>query len=280
TRPFSPPGTASVRNFNDRTESAFSPKVSLLHRVSDNVSLSASVYQAFRAPTLNELYRTFRLGNIITNANPDLVAERLTGGEAGSSVSGLQRRLEIRGTFFWNEIARTIANVTLTNSIPPPAPGTIVRQRQNLGSSRSRGAEINATARISNSVSISGGYEFIDASVLSFRANRSLVGNQIPQVPRHEFTVQATYSNPSILTLSTQGRFVGDQFDDDANSFLLGRYFSVDLLASRGVGHGIEVFGAVENLLNQRYAVALTPTQTIGPPTLVRAGIRVRLGSR
>src|SRR5262249_26313063 len=83
TQPFSSPGTTTVRSFADRTESAFSPKVSLLHKVSENVNLSASVYRAFRAPTLNELYRTFRLGNIITNANPDLVAERLTGGEAG-----------------------------------------------------------------------------------------------------------------------------------------------------------------------------------------------------
>jgi len=192
----------------------------------------------------------------------------------------LQRRIEVRGTFFWNEIARTIANVTLSNVIPPPAPGTIIRQRQNLGSSRSRGLEINATARISNSLSVSAGYEFIDASVLSFPANRSLVGKSIPQVPQHEFTMQATYSNPSILTLSMQSRFVGDQFDDDANAFLLGRYFTMDLLASRTVGHGVELFGAFENLLNQRYAVALTPTKTIGPPILGRAGIRLRLGSR
>jgi hypothetical protein len=52
------------------------------------------------------------------------------------------------------------------------------------------------------------------------------------------------------------------------------------VLASRGVGHGVELFGAIENLLNQRYAVALTPTQTIGPGVLGRAGIRLRLGSR
>jgi len=280
TRPFSPPGITTVKDFPDRSESALSPKVSLLHRVNENVTLSASVYQAFRAPTLNELYRTFRLGSIITNANPGLVAERLTGGETGASVSGLQRRLEVRGTFFWNQISRPVANVTLTNLIPPPAPGTIVRQRQNLGSSRSRGFEINATARVSNSFSVSGGYEFINASVLSFPANLSLVGKLVPQVPQNEFTVQATYSNPSILTVSTQGRFVGNQFDDDANTFLLGRYFTLDVLASRRVGHGVELFGAVENLLNHRYAVALTPTQTIGPGILGRVGVRMRLGAR
>jgi outer membrane receptor protein involved in Fe transport len=127
---------------------------------------------------------------------------------------------------------------------------------------------------------VSGGYEFIDATVLSFLANRSLVGNLIPQVPQNEFTIQATYSNPAIVTFSAQGRFVGDQFDDDTNAFLLGRYFTMDLLASRRIGRGVELFGALENALNQRYAVALTPTKTIGPPILGRAGVRLTLGSR
>lgn len=280
TRSFSGSGAPTARSFPDRIESAFSPKISLLHRINDTLSLSASAYRAFRAPTLNELYRSFRLGNIITNANPDLLAERLTGGEAGASVSAWNRKIEIRGTFFWNEIEKTVANVTLTGVVPVPAPGTIVRQRQNLGSSRSRGFEVDATVQLSSMITLSGGYEFIDAAVLSFPANPTLVGNLIPQIPRNEFTFQAAYSNPSIVTVGVQGRFVGDQFDDDANLFLLGRYFTLDLLASRRLAHGFEVFGAFENLLNQRYAVALTPTKTIGPPILARAGIRLRLGSR
>ena len=40
------------------------------------MSLRASGYGAFRAPTLNALYRQFRVGNVITAANPDLEAEK------------------------------------------------------------------------------------------------------------------------------------------------------------------------------------------------------------
>jgi len=54
----------------------------------------------FRAPTLNELYRSFRQANNLTDANANLTAERLTGGEAGVAVQALNQRLQFRGPFF------------------------------------------------------------------------------------------------------------------------------------------------------------------------------------
>jgi len=148
-----------------------------------------SGYRAFRAPTLNELYRSFRVGNVLTLANDKLRAERLTGGEAGISAAALNHRLNIRGTFFWSEITRPIANVTLTVT-----PALITRQRQNLGRTRSRGVDIEVEARVSDTLSFSGGYQFIDATVLQFPANTSLEGLLIPQVPRHLLTFQVVRS--------------------------------------------------------------------------------------
>ena len=43
--------------------------------------------RAFRAPTLNELFRDFRAGGTLTNANDQLQPERLTAAEAGVSLS-------------------------------------------------------------------------------------------------------------------------------------------------------------------------------------------------
>ena len=274
TRPLAIPGPPVVTTFPDRKEHSFNPRLAVLHKVTENVAISAAIYHAFRAPTLNELYRSFRLGNILTLANQNLRAERLTGGEAGASYSGLKDRLAVRGTLFWNEIDGPVANVTLQVT-----PALITRQRQNLGSTRSRGIDINASARVSNTVTLSAGYEFVDATVLEFPANVTLVGLRIPQVPRNQLTFQARYSNPALFTVAFQGRMVGDQFDDDQNQFLLDRFFALDATVSRRVGPGVEVFGAFENLFNQRYTVALTPLKNIGPPILGRFGIRLRLGS-
>ncbi len=121
-------GATTGGAFASRSETAFSPRLSVLRALTSNISATASVYRSFRAPTLNELYRSFRVGNVVTQNNPDLSAERLTGGEAGLNAAVLDRKLNLRGTFFWNEISDPIANVTLNTT-----PSLITRQRQNLG---------------------------------------------------------------------------------------------------------------------------------------------------
>ena len=247
----------------------------MLHKLTENLSLTASGYRAFRAPTLNELYRSFRVGNVITLANENLRAERLTGGEAGASFAQFDRRLNLTGIFFWSEITRPIANVTLAVT-----PDLITRQRRNLGRTRSRGVEIEAEARIAPAFVLTGGYQFVDATVLEFPANTDLEGLLIPQVPRHQLTVQARYSGPERMVLGIQGRFIGEQFDDDRNQLKLDRYFTLDALVSRPIGRGIELFAAAENLFNQRYDIGRTPIRTIGPPLLARFGIRFQMGAR
>lgn len=266
------PGPVQSTRFPLRTESAFSPRLAILHRLTENVVLSASAYRAFRAPTLNELYRSFRVGNVLTRANPALQAERLTGAEVGASATAFHQRLTTRFTFFWNVLSHPVANVTLDVQ-----PSLITRQRQNLGSTRSRGVEFDFDTRVSDSVTFSGGYQFADATVRRFPADSALEGLLIPHVPRHVLAFQTRYTHRRWLTAALQARFTGAEFDDDQSRLKLNHYFELDALASRSLGHGIEAFAAAENLLDQRYDVARTPVRTVGPPALVRIGVRIAL---
>jgi outer membrane receptor protein involved in Fe transport len=275
TRPLIQTAAAVTNIFPDRAETAFSPQGSLLYRLTDRLSLNASVYRAFRAPTLNELYRGFRVGDVLTLANESLRAERLTGGEAGGQFNLPDGRLNLRTTFFWTEVVRPVANVTLNVT-----PVLITRQRQNLGRTRSRGLELEMDAPLTSTWSVSGGYLFVDATVLEFPANSQLTGKQLPQVPRHSFTFQTRYMNPSLFTLAFQGRASSSQFDDDQNLFPLDSYFTLDAYLARRVTPRLELFLAAENLFNQRYTVGRTPVRTLGPPLLFRAGFRLRLGQR
>ena len=269
-----PIGTLAVTPLPDRTESFFSPRLALLHKLTSNVSLTASGYRSFRAPTLNELYRSFRVGNVFTESNADLRAERLTGAEGGAILTGWDQRLMLRGTFFWNDITRSVGNVTISST-----PTLITRMRENLGRTRSQGVELETTARLSNALTLSGGYEYTDATVITFSPDPTLIGRDIPQVPRNVFTFQARYSKPFIL-LGVQGRYIDNQFDDDQNSFLLRRYFTMDTTVSHALRPGAELFIAIENLFNQRYDVGRTPVLTVGPPILARAGLRLQFGRR
>jgi outer membrane receptor protein involved in Fe transport len=269
-----PTGLITSQVFPNRTESAFSPRVSLMHSFKYGITASASVYRAFRAPTLNELYRNFRVGSIVTDANAALTAEILTGGEAGLSLQRWNNRLTIRGNFFWSEIQNPVESVTLSTT-----PTLITDERQNLGAIRAIGAEFSAELRLPKHLQLTGGYILTDSTVISFAANTALVGLQVPQVPKNQFNVQLSYSG-NVWTAGVQTRYTGNQFDDDQNLLALGRAFIVDAEVSRRLGAHASIFCAAGNILDDRFTTARTPITDVGPPTLIRGGIRLTWPAR
>jgi outer membrane receptor protein involved in Fe transport len=266
-------GTASTVSFEERTETAFSPQLSAVFKVSDALSLNATFARAFRAPTLNELYRSFRVGNVVTLADEKLRAERLTSGEAGLLFNSTRRGTAARANLFWMDVTRPIANVTLSVT-----PALITRQRRNLGRTRSRGFEAEFEQRLGGGWTASAGYLFVDARVQSFPADAALEGRRLPQVARQQLSFQLRYAGRAPLTFALQGRASGAQFDDDQNLLRLGRYFALDAFVSRRLGRGVDIFAAAENLTGQRYDVGRTPVLTLGPPAFARLGLRLRLG--
>ena len=236
------------------TEAQLNPRVSMLWRTSDRLALSASAYTAFRAPTLNELYRGFRVGNVDTLPNPLLEAENLTGVEVGARAN------HARVTLFWASVHDTIANVTLSESN-----GTITRRRQNLGRTQSLGAEVDAEWRIGNEWRASASWLFVDATV----REGDLRGKRLPQVPRHQATAQVSWR-----TIGAQARWSAMQFDDDRNELRLDSYLAVDLFASHPIGRGLALTLAAENLINRDVEVSATPVITLGQPRGVRVGVR------
>ena len=216
--------------------------------------------------------RSFRVGDVLTLANENLRAERLTGGEFGLNANSFKRRLDTRAVFFWTEIARPVANVTLAAT-----PALITRQRRNLGRTRTRGLELELDARLRERWALAAGYLFADARVVKFPADTELEGLRLPQVARHQLTFQLRYTNPARLNFGLQGRFAGAQFDDDLNRFRLERFFTLDALASRRLARSLELFAAAENLLDARYSIGRTPVRTIAPPASLRFGFRFRL---
>ncbi len=96
----------------------------------------------------------------------------------------------------------------------------------------------------------------------------------MPQVPRNQFNFQVTYASGKWL-MGTQGRFVSRQFDDDQNTLPLDKFFTIDAQASRAVSERVRLFVAFQNLNGSRYEISSTPVFTVGPPLLVRAGVRI-----
>jgi outer membrane receptor protein involved in Fe transport len=268
-------GATGFTDFRDRTESAFSPRASALFRINNNLSLTGTFARAFRRPTLNELYRAFRVGNVLTLANENLRAELATDAEAAVIASGFRGRLYFRGGVFCTKISQPVSNVTLTVT-----PSLITRQRQNLGRTRSCGVETDGQMKLTSDFSVSGGYLFVDSRVVSFPVNPELVNLRIPQVAAHQFTFQAEYSNPHFVRAAVQLRASSSQFDDDQNLFRLAGYFTSDALVSRKLNRNFDIFAAAENLFNSKIESGRTPVLTLASPRNFRIGLRVRFGGK
>lgn len=254
------------------TAQFFSPRVSAAWRLSPIASVHASVYRAHRTPTLNELHRRFAVGNAVTNANPQLDPEHLTGFDGGALASW--RQVSARVTGFWNQLDGAITNVTI---LPPPVPGQITRQRQNTDTVRARGLEVEADVRPHPQWTVSALAGVTRSRFVEAPVQPALVDKRVPQVPSYQFGGTVTYVDRRGFTGSLQARRIGAQFDDDLNRFELESFGVVDVFLGQQLMRGLHVFAAVENLGDVDYDVGRTPIRTIGWPRTVRIGLRVFL---
>jgi outer membrane receptor protein involved in Fe transport len=219
--------------------------------------LRASVYRAFRAPTLNELYREFRVGNTVTLANANLRPETLFGAEAGVDWTG--ENASVRLTAFRNSLDRLITNVTLS-----AAPNSIVRQRANAAAALSRGVEAELERRFRNWRGELG-YLFADS--------RYGAGPRVAQVPKHQGSGRVSYQRDG--TMASAGvRSYDYQFDDDLNRFRLPGFTVLEFVARRRLAASLSAEALIDNLLDRRFYTAFSPTPNIGQPRLWRIGLR------
>jgi outer membrane cobalamin receptor len=272
-----PAGIPARQTFDDIERIIPSPRLALLVHATPSTDVRASVYQGFRIPTINELYRVFRVRSDVTVANASLRPERLTGGEAG--LTQRWGPLEWRVTGFINDVKDLVANVTLADRLPDClAPGvTTCRQRQNLDRARIQGVETELEARFGRDWRLLASYLFTDARVVDASSQPALEGKRLAQVPQHNVSLSAQYRNPALLDATVTARFIGDQYEDDLNTLRLGSYAVIDLFASRAITRWAEVFAAVENLLDSTYTVGRTSEGviSIGAPRMVRGGVRL-----
>lgn len=247
----------------------FSPRAAIGWRRGD-LTLQGAAYRASRTPTLNELHRGFRAGNVVTEPNPRLAPETLTGVEAGALVS--LETTSIRATAFLNDLDGAIANVTISRT-----PTLITRRRENSDSIRAAGLEVELDARPTPRLSAGGQIVLISSRFRGSAAAPSIEGNTVPQVPRVQGGLTLTWADPRWLTLSTQVRFSGEQFDDDLNTpeLVLHPYAVWDAQVSRTVARGSTAYLAIENMTDAEYDVSRTPVRAIGWPRTIRAGLRV-----
>jgi iron complex outermembrane receptor protein len=235
-----------------------SPKVGALYHVSEKVSLWSSLSWGFRAPTLNELYRQFRVGAILTLANEKLGPERLVAGEGGVNYTPI-RNLTWRSNWFVNRFTNPVSNVTIA---------TNTRQRQNVSRTRIWGIQSEMDYRFKTNFKFGMSYLYNIAKVRASNPDASginITGNYLAEVPRHRGTAEVSYSNPKYVTASASMQIVGGQYDDDLNTLWLPYYNTLDFNVMRKIGRNFEAFFGVQNVLDREFYVQRVPTSVAAP---------------
>lgn len=218
---------------------------------SGGFALRGAAYRGWRLPTLNELYRPFRVGSDVTAANESLSPERLWGGDVG--VDWRSDALHLSLTGFANRLSGAIANVT-------QSPG--MAKRENLEAIVSKGVEFAGGYDLGQ-VAADWSYSFTDAKVEAAGESASLDGMRPAQIARHtgSFSLRSDSEGPlgGFATL----RYMGPQNEDDIGELRLNDATTVDAGLSWRFTDRMSVEVRGENLFDALVPAAISSSGLI-----------------
>lgn len=241
--------------FPDRTENSWNGKLSALYRLTETTSLRASVGNAFRNPTVYNLYRTWTsTSGTLYKANPNLDPEHLISWEAGIRQH-LGGNLQAEATYYENRVSDLIYSSTDYDSDPT---GKTIVQR-NAGESRTRGAEFMAKDRLLPWLELSVSYTYNDAVITKNASIPATVGKQVTRVPRNSASgILAAAKGRWSGTLTD--RFVAHVHSTDLNTDIHwgvpGAYDGYNVMGGSlnyEINKHFTIYGSVENLLDRSY---------------------------
>jgi len=267
--------------FPDRAGWEWSGRAGLDWRANDALGLRAALYRGWRLPTLNELYRPFRVGPDATAANALLRPERVQGAELGLDYRPAGP-VTLSATLFHNRLDDAIANLTVARG-PGVFPGVgfvsgagSFRRRENLEAVRARGVEIDA--RLARGAwSLIGSYAYVDADVVGRGLAAPLDGLAPAQTPRHFGSATLAWAQRGWDAAATL-RYIGEQAEDDLGERQLGDALTLDARLALPVAGRLAVELRGENLTDTRVAAAVAADGVIERATPRTLWIGLRYG--
>lgn len=247
------PETETTTLFPDRDGWEPSGRAGIAWQPGAALTLRAAGYSNWRLPTLNELYRPFRVGPDATAANAALEPERSYGAEIGADYRPLSTA-SLSVTVFALRADNAIANVTLAEG-PGVFPGVgfvfgSYRQRLNLDAIAAYGLEASGRLEF-GALDLFASYALTESEAQGSGLTAAQDGFTPPQVPRHRATLSARYDLRA-ARIGATARYTANQYEDDLEQRPLGDAFVLDAFAEVPLGRGLSLTGAVENALDER----------------------------
>lgn len=268
------------------------PKVGAVYRLNDHWIVRSSFGRGFRAPDLGQLYYRF--------ANPasfyQVIGNPTLRPETSESLSGgvwyQQSRFRLGVSMFrhtLNDSIDTYAIGTpqtldqLAAALGPygiplsfnPLLNRLTFVYLNLNRARVEGFELNGDVAVSRRVRVEGAYTFLDG------LDRT-TGLLLPQRHRHQGYIKAEYTNSRQGLVANVRGTLFSKWPLNPSQGTYGYGYQIwDLYASKRLPHGIQAFGAIDNLADSTDRKTGNPQPTFDRPDYGRTfRIGLRYGLR
>jgi iron complex outermembrane receptor protein len=242
----------------------FSPKVSLSYDINKDWNVTGNFGEAYRYPTVTELYQNASSGTVLLTPNPFLTPEQDLNGEFVVERHWDDGR--VRLTLFREHVNNAI--ISQTNFVAGTS--NAVTTFSNVGAIRMQGFELAAEK---DNVAISGlklfgSVTYVDSRILSdptFVSNltnlpTNVVGNRVPNVPDWRATLGTTYRPNDKWAFTFAARYSGKQYstldNSDTVSHVFGafdNYVVADMKVHYTATKNFSFDFGIDNLFNEQY---------------------------
>lgn len=243
-------GTGALsETYDSRNDSAFSPKLALVYKPFERTTVRTSAGQAFRGPTVYELFNTYVSGSTTYSGNPDLNPETVRSWDVGITQA-LWRGAKISATYYENYMKDLIYSTTIS---------TTERQRMNVGKAESKGVLLEIEQRFAKYGKLFANYTYTDARVKENTANPASVNKRQTFVPDTMINAGAE-CDIGPVSASLVGRYVGKRYSTDTNTDTINDVFgsydpflTADLKVSYKITKFSTVSFSIDNITNETY---------------------------
>jgi iron complex outermembrane recepter protein len=244
----------------------FSPKASLSYDPNKEWNITANFGEAYRYPTVTELYQNITVGNVATFANPNLTPEQDINGELNIERKWNDGR--VRLTLFEERVNNAIISQTTDVTNPVTGAQTPTTTIGNVQAIRLQGVELSGEKDnvVVTGLKLFGSVTYVDSRILSDPTFVSTIGGttadgkRVPNVPDWRATLGVTYRQNDSWAYTVAARYSGKQYstldNTDVVSHVFGAFddfFVVDMKIHYNATQNFSFDFGIDNIFNEQY---------------------------
>lgn len=239
-----------------RDDGYWSPKLSLAHALEGGWTARLSLAEAYRMPTVSELFQGSISGTAIIDNDPDLKPERALSRDL--TFERLATGHSLRLSLYEDDVRDTLFSQTDTTVFP-----TVISV-QNVDRVRTRGIEVAGQGRDVGweGLDLSASVAWNRARTLENHRNPASEGRRFYRIPDWRADVSASYRFNPVYTVTLAGRYSGRQYNSldntDTHPDTFGgtsRYLVFDARLEAALGPQWRLAAGIDNLTGERYYV-------------------------